>query len=181
MIYEDIPRKEGEDKDKEYDCFKSDHRGEIAVQARVVDKYVAKNKTSNMLKVAREIAREGIKLKELRHCGLSVAELKFCNIIEANNCLNIGRGNKEDRQIRYSIPGRMQRIKGVISDWDSDVPLHELFEALDEKERVIQVEKMKRRYVDEKTKESKYKFTDLILITFEGNELPESVSLFGGI
>lgn len=134
-----------------------------------------------MLKIAREIDKEGIKVKELKQCGVSMAELKFRNIIEANDCLKIGRDSMEDRQIRYSVPGRVQRVRGVISDWESDVPLHELYQALDEKARVIKIEKMKRRYMDEETKESKFKFTNLILITFEGNELPESVSLFEGI
>lgn len=178
MIYEDMARKEGEEKDNENTCFKSDHRGEIVVQARVMEKYVSKNKMNNMVKIAREMVREGIKVKEMKQCGLSVAELKFTNIVEANNCMNIGRRDKEEGQIRYSIPGRMQRIKGFISDWDSGVSLHELIEAM---EGVIQLERMKRRYIDEKTKESKYKLTELIIITFEGNKLPQSVSLFGGI
>lgn len=183
MFYEDEPNKENErkDREKEQECYKGDHKGEIVVQASVADKYKGNNRMANMLKIAREIAKEGIKIKELKQSGLATAEIKFHNIIEANDCLKIGKDSTEDRQIKYMIPGRMQRIKGVISDWDRDIPIHELYEALDDKSRVIKLEKMKRRYVDEKTKESTFRFTDQIMITFEGNELPERVSLYGKV
>lgn len=97
----------------------------------------------------------------------------FESIIEANKCLNLGRRSDEERQIKYNIPGRMLRIKGVISDWNCSLSLHELVEAMDDKRGLVQVERIKRRYIDEKTKESKVKLIDLIIVTYEGNELPQ--------
>lgn len=67
------------------------------------------------------------------------------------------------------------------SDWDCSLPLHELVEAMDDKRSLIQIERMKRRYVDEKTKKSKFKLTDLIIVTYEGNVLPDHITLFDGI
>lgn len=183
FLYEDITRKEEEEKQKEIGdiLYKSDHRGEIIIQARIVEKFLSKNRVNNMLKIAREMAKERIIVKGIKQCGLSVAELNFANIIEANKCLKIGRKGKEERQIIYSIPGRLKRIKGVISDWDRGVPLHELVEAMDNKEGLVQLERMKRRYIDEKTKESTFKLTDLIIVTYEGNILPEAVTLYAGV
>lgn len=52
---------------------------------------------------------------------------------------------------------------------------------MDDKRALIQIERMKRRYVDEETKESKVRLTDLIIVTYKGNVLPEYVTLFDGI
>lgn len=73
------------------------------------------------------------------------------------------------------------RIKGVILDWDCSVPIHELAEAMDNKEGLVQLERMKRRFIDRETKESKIRLTNLIIVIYEGNVLPEYVTLFDGI
>lgn len=75
----------------------------------------------------------------------------------------------------------MLRVKGVISDWDCSVPIHELAEAMNDKRGLIRMEKMKRRYIDKETKESKIRLTNLIIVTYEGNILPEFVTLFDGV
>lgn len=118
-------------------------------------------------------------MRGIKSCGLAIADVRFGNIIDANKCLNLEK-NREDGQVEYSIPRRITRIKGVISEWDKKVPLHKLAEAIDNKEGLIQMEKMKRRYIDKKTKESKTRLTNLIIVTYEGNKLPESVALFDG-
>lgn len=132
-----------------------------------------------MIKIAREINREGLKMKGIKYCRVAIAEVRFGNIVHANKCLNLGR-NREEDQVEYSIPKRTLRIKGVISGWDCGVPIHELVEATDDKERLIQVERMKRRFVDKKIKEVRMRLTSLVILTYEGNVLPESVTLFGG-
>lgn len=75
MLYEDITQKESEEKIIEENCYKSDHKGEIIVQARIIEKYMSKNKVNNMLKIAREMVREGIKVRGIKSCGLTIAEL----------------------------------------------------------------------------------------------------------
>lgn len=91
----------------------------MIVQARIIEKYILKNRVNNLLKIAREVNRERIKMRGIKSYGLAIAELRFDSIIEANKCLNLGRRNKEERQISYDIPGRMLRIKGVISGLQS--------------------------------------------------------------
>lgn len=68
----------------------------------------------------------------------------------------------------------------MISGWDCGVPIHELVEAMDNMEGLIQLERMKRRFIDKETKESRTRLTSLILVTYEGNVLPEFVTLFEG-
>lgn len=68
----------------------------------------------------------------------------------------------------------------MISGWDCGVPIHELVEAMDNKEGLIQLERMKRRFIDKETKESRTRLTSFIIVTYEGNVLPEFVTLFEG-
>lgn len=101
---------EGEEKKLEDKCFKSDHKGEITVQARIIEKYVSKNRMNNLLKIARETNKEKIKVKGIKSCGLAAAELRFSNVLEANKCLNLERRSKEENQINYDIPGGGKRV-----------------------------------------------------------------------
>lgn len=158
MLYEDMVLNEGENRLVEEKCYKSSHRGDILVQAKIKEKYKDKSKTNNMIKIAREVNRAGLRTRGIKSCGLAIADIRFGNIIDANKCLNLGK-DREDSQVDYSIPKRIMRIKGVISDWDKGVPIHELAEAMDNKEGLLQIEKMKRRYMDKDTKESRTRQT----------------------
>lgn len=55
MLYEDLVVNEGENRLIEETCYKSSHRGEIVVQAKVKEKYKSKCKTYNVIKIAKEI------------------------------------------------------------------------------------------------------------------------------
>ncbi|KMQ82829.1 protein iws1-like protein, partial [Lasius niger] len=76
---------------------------------------------------------------------------------------------------------RVKRRKGVISDWDIDMPLYELVEAMDNTKGILQMEKLRKRYVDPKTKQLMNKYSHQVLITVEGNELPTEIKIFGGL
>lgn len=43
------------------------------------------------------------------------------------------------------------------------------------------MERMKRRFIDKETKESRIRLTNLIIVTYKGNVLPEYVTLFEGV
>lgn len=47
------------------------------------------------------------------------------------------------------------------------------------KKDLIQIERMRKRYVDPSTKENKTRFTDQIIFTYKGNELPRVIGTYG--
>lgn len=52
---------------------------------------------------------------------------------------------------------------------------------MDSTEGLLQLERMRRRYIDKKTKESNMRLTDLIIITYEGNVHLSYIELYKGI
>lgn len=72
--------------------------------------------------------------------------------------------------------GKEERKKEVISDWD--MSLLKLSEALDDKNKIISAEKTRKRIFNGETKTFEWIDTKNILVTFEGNELPEKLSLY---
>ncbi|KMQ84205.1 nucleic-acid-binding protein from mobile element jockey [Lasius niger] len=159
--------------------FKSGHRGEIMVKANVDSKYSLKSRAHNAIKIASLIYRIGIKIEKIRNIGFSRSIIYCKNIVEANRCLDLGKGT-EEQQIHFSIPNRVKRCKGVITEWELEMPLHELIEAMEDTSGIMQIERMKRRFRDAKSGEYKTDFTHHILITMEGNELPKEFRIFGG-
>lgn len=63
-------------------------------------------------------------------------------------------------------------------DWDQELSIMELVDAIPNKENIISLERMKSRYLDQITKEVKEKYLDKIIITYEGEYLPKSVNLY---
>lgn len=62
-----------------------------------------------------------------------------------------------------------------------ELPLHELVEAMICKNRLIQVERMKRRYLDVHLKENEVVYTDKVILTYEGNELTSKIQLYNNL
>lgn len=49
--------------------------------------------------------------------------------------------------MKFYILNRVKRCKGIISDWDRDMPIYELAEAIDDNKNIIQLKRMRsRRY-----------------------------------
>lgn len=72
------------------------------------------------------------------------------------------------------------RRKGVVLDWDQQLDLMEMVEAIaiKEKEAIVCLERMKTRYMDQVTKDIKEKYLDKIIVTFEGEYLPARLGLY---
>jgi len=125
--------------------FSSNHTEDIVVVASLNSKFCSKNKVQNSLKIANNLHKFGVKVSKIRSIGFNKVDVYFNNVVEANKCLELKK-SKEEKKVIYSIPNRIKRCKGVISDWDLDMPLHELVEAMEDTSRIVSLERMKRRY-----------------------------------
>lgn len=66
--------------------------------------------------------------------------------------------------------------KGIISDWPKGIP--ELFDALDARNNIIKIERMKKRVWNKENNVSNYVASDNIVITFKGKSITEYVSIY---
>ncbi|CAL1681333.1 unnamed protein product [Lasius platythorax] len=181
LIYEEeVESRDLEESKVQEQIFKGSHKGSIIVEARVSPQYRAKIRAHNAIKISSDIFNKKLKVDKIRNIGFNRSEIYFKSIIDANKCLGMDRNNT-DKRIIYSIPSRVKRRKGVISDWDIDMPLHELVEAMDNTKGILQMERLRKRYVDPKTKQLMNKYLHQVLITVEGNELPTEIKIFGGL
>lgn len=173
--YEEDLTEKVEGKGRYKNKYQLNHKGEILLELNVEKRYKLKNKLLNNLKIASFIHKEKIRAENMKAIGFNKTEVKFRNIIEANRCLDVVN-KQQDKKIEARIPGRMSRRKGVITEWEHEMPLHELAEALDnDKNNVIQIERMKRRYYNKEKKVVRYQYTDNIIVMFAGNELPTDI------
>lgn len=166
--YEEIM--EGEKKDekkeekKEEQRFKGTHAGDIIIEANVSSNYRSKNRACNEIKVASKINNTGIRVEKIKNIGYNRTEIKLKNIRDANKLLDLGKQGEDNAQIKFNIPKRIARRKGVIIDWDKDMSIMDLVEAIPDKEDIISLERMKSRYLDQITKEIKEKYIDKIIM-----------------
>lgn len=76
------------------------------------------------------------------------------------------------------IPGRATRRRGVIMEWDLVLLLKDLADAM---ERLVSLERMKKRYIFPISKEGKIKYLDKVIVTYGGNYLPRHVLIYEGM
>lgn len=161
--------------------FGANHRGGIIVSARLMEKYCTRNKEANILKIVAQIHKDKFNVIKTFPIGFNVVDMEFENIYEANRCLDrYAVMNEEDKRIEVRIIERNMKSKGVIKDWELDMPLGDLVKAIDDKRGIISVERMRTRYFDKQESLTKWKFSPYIIITMEGNVLPRELKLWNG-
>lgn len=99
---------------------------------------------------------------KIKHLGYNRSEIYIKDAFTANKLLDL-----KNSDIEYFVPGRTKRIKGVLIDWDSELPLHELYEAMNEVERrgIIQIERLKKRIYNKEKQESSMINTNNLVLT----------------
>lgn len=81
---------------------------------------------------------------------------------ETNRCLGImEQGN---RDVRYSIRNRAMQSRGVIASWDGKV--EEFLEEVDEKNKIVNCERMKARRMDVEKGTYSWTPSNLLMVTF---------------
>lgn len=162
------------------DRFKSTHKGKIIVIASLNSRNRTMDKDRNVMKITNYLMKNGIKLDSVRSGGFGKAEITFIDIVQANRCLDL---NKKEGEllVKFVIPNRIKKCKGIIKDWDSDMPLDELISAIDNSKNIIQIERMKKRQFSAKDRRVVTSYSHLVMVTMEGGNIPQYFNMYGGV
>ncbi|XP_036138910.1 E3 ubiquitin-protein ligase BRE1A-like [Monomorium pharaonis] len=182
LVYEGDCRIDDKDRTIEKERFKINHKEEIGLEAVIQQKGRTNNKAHNVTRIAMYMVKKGYKVQDIVSIGHNKAMVYFRNIEEANRCLEQEeKGKREDKMVSFSIPNRSKRCKGVISDWDNEMSLRDLYEAIEDKEKILQIERMKKRRYNKATKEITEEYLHQVIIAWEGGERPREISLWQGL
>lgn len=83
----------------------------------------------------------------------------------------------KERTISYLITNRTSQSKGVITSWDGDIK--DLSKAVDDKDLVLNLKKLRKRIWCEETKTYSQIATKHTVVTMKGN-VPNEISIFNG-
>lgn len=123
--YNDFSEKGLTEVDKKRARFGANHRGEAIVSARLKDELCSKNKGANLMRIMAIIYKERFAVEKIEAKGFNTADIRFVNAREANRCLDRYEVmREEDKKIHVKIMEKNVRAKGVIRDWDNDMPLN---------------------------------------------------------
>lgn len=139
------------------------------------------NNEANITRILRYVHGKGYKVDEMKNSGFGRIALYFNDYREANRCLKDTRDNSHEKIVNFEIPKRAKTCKGIITGWDIGATLEELVSSMVTTTNIREVERMKRRTVDRTNRKSNGKLTHLISITWEGNELPKEIRIYGAI
>lgn len=87
--------------------------------------------------------------------------------------------SEEMKRIDIRIMNRNTRSKGVIRDWDKEMTIDELAEAIDDNRGIISIERMRFKRYDKENKTANWTMGSNIIITMEGSKIPRELSLWG--
>jgi len=132
-------------------------------------------KGRNFFTITQLLRSLNVQYERLDMINHRAAEVKFKNVNDANFCLNAVKRNKKVG-LETSIDRREVSVRGVVTDWPDNIL--EFWEAVNEKEEILKIEKMITRKWNNTEKKYSYYDTGNLIITFKGNKLPERLWLW---
>lgn len=180
MYEEDIPKEQRDHKGKGEMLYKSGHLGPKIVEAYFIPSARSDNNEANRLRILKYVYDKRYKAVKISERGFARVELTFENFLDANSCLTDKMG-RAPKIVNFEIPERSKTCKGVVYGWDAVAPLDELVDSMSNTERVIEIERLKRRRFDRENKRVIMEETGLILVTWEGSRVPEDIEMYGGL
>lgn len=140
--YEEVIK--NQHKNEEVRKFNASHRGIPILEVVLNPRLRSSDKDTNTVKIIQHIKKLGCNVERIKNCGFGKAEVAFIDVKNANKCIE--KCSKDiKRDVQAYIPNRAQRCRGIIKDWDLDMPLHELVEAMDDSSKISQIERMKKK------------------------------------
>lgn len=114
--------------------FSSNHKGEIIIYANLKEKHCTKNRKTNAIKILAQVKKEKWRVIRGEKRGFNSVDLVFDSTYEANKCLDRYEIMEESmKRIDVKIFERNLRTRGIVKNWDIEMPLSELLEAIDDK------------------------------------------------
>lgn len=179
MKYESEVKEKTKYENRDSFRFKEDHKGSFVVMASMKKEKMVKGKVGNAVRIAKKtMSINRNKIIKIKNLGYNKSEIHLKDAITANKLMDLKK-----RDVEYYVPGRAMRTKGVVIDWDKELPIHEMYEAMSIEERrgILQIDRMKKRIYNRERQENMSVDTDSLIVTWEGNARPEKISLWNDI
>lgn len=148
--------------------------GNGIINMRLNNFIATNNKEKNMVKVIMILHKTNFSPLGVEMINRNTARIKFRNKAAANECLTFFEVH--NKLVSVYIDNREVMHKGIISDWPKGIP--ELFDALDSRNNIIKMERIKKRVWNRDNNIANYVASDNIAITFKGKNITEYVSIY---
>lgn len=160
--------------------FPSNHQGEIIISAALNAESCKIRGVNNLVKIVDKVSRYKWKPVKVIKTGFNTANLYYDKVSAANEILDAQlKENRCDKDISYKIAITKYKKKGVISGWD--LPIENLWEAIDEKEKIDSMERMTKKVYNKQNEEWEVKETNNVMIVFSEEKLPDKLDIYGGL
>lgn len=141
--------------------------GNCVINMKLNNLIITNSKEKNMVKIIIVLHKTEFSPMGMEMINKSTARIKFRNKVEANKYLNFFEVH--NKLVSVYIDNREIMYKGIVSDWPKGIP--ELFDALDSRDNIIKMERMKKRVWNKENNSSNTIASDNITITFRGKEI----------
>lgn len=149
--------------------------GSCTVNIRLSNLVISSNREKNLVKIIIILHKTEFSPLGVEMLNKSTARVRFLNKKVANECLDFFEVH--NKLVSVYIDNRETMHKGIVSDWSRGIL--ELFKALDCRDKIIRMERLKKRVWNKENNISNVVATDNIVITFRGKSITEHVSIYG--
>lgn len=144
------------------------------INIRLNNVILSNNKKKNLVKITYILHKTGYTHLGIEMINRSTARILFQNKEEANTCLDFFEIH--NKLVTVFIENKEIMHRGIISDWPNGIP--ELFDAMDSRDNIIKMERIKKRIWNKDNDTSKTVASDNIIVTFRGKDCTDHVSIY---
>lgn len=174
--YDDMIKKEQfkEWLKKQTDRFEENKPGHGTIYLKMSNLILTNNKSKNLIKIIYIMHKAEFAPLGIEMVNRGTARMAFQTKSMANDCLDFFKIH--NKLVTAYIDNKDSMHKGIIKDWPKGIP--ELFGALDSRNNILKMERMKKRIWDKDANKMKYIASDNIIVTFKGKDLTDYVSIY---
>ncbi|XP_076658355.1 uncharacterized protein LOC143362241 [Halictus rubicundus] len=155
------------------------HRGIASVLVQIKREHIRRNNKENLILMSKEVFKLNSGAYDLKACGFNKAEVFFYTKEQANRFTEKINEENENRVMEAFIPIHKLERKGIIRDFSLDYDVQDTILYAKSPAKILYVKRLERRVMGESKSDRKWIPSESIVMTFEGDVIPEEIKLYG--
>ncbi|XP_029053727.1 uncharacterized protein LOC114881190 [Osmia bicornis bicornis] len=174
---EKVTNAENATPERQTNLYPNSHVGPAYVDVKLKGQTLKKSRVQNLNHIVKAVNLMNAGVSEIKPRSIGTAELKFPSKESANTFVQSMKAEKSD--LEAFIPYYRTEKRGLVKEIPSNASMEEIVHKSESPAKIVNAIRLNRKTYDQENKKASWLPSETVLITFEGNTLPNHIKIYG--